>query len=619
MDDQSGSAGTDETTRAWLEVRAWRAFDVDDEGRVLAGHDESGTVQLVELADGEVTRLTDLPGAVAGRWLPGRRAVLVSHDRGGDENAQLSVLEVARVHETGRPAGLDDLEPLVHAEGVMHAVLQVQGERLLYAHNGRNRVDFDVHVRDLATGSDIAVWTGGGMVASGRLSPDGARLVLALVSLLAMSTHLVLVEVPGPGHDLGEPVALTDPAEPGRHERLSWTPDSQALFYATDRDFGTTLVGRHDLTTGRLTPVIAHDEWDVSGWLSPDGALLLAETLVDGESRLGLHDPATGSVVHAVDLPGAGTPAAGVVASMLPEPVWSTSSSSVVLSFSAPGVPGDVLLLDASTGAVEQLTDSGSGLPAPAALPQSHRVPAPDGERIPCFSYSPSSGAGGSCVVIVHGGPEGQSVRSFNPVLQSISAAGHAVLVPNVRGSTGYGQRWYSLDDGPLRLDSVADLAALHAWLPSIGHDPARTALWGGSYGGYMVLAGLTFQPQLWAAGVDIVGISSLVTFLENTSAYRRAFREREYGRLETDREMLEAASPLPRIDQVRAPLFVIHGANDPRVPLSEAEQVVAAVRGNGLECELKVYDDEGHGLAKRANKLDAYPAAIACLGRWLA
>ncbi len=222
-------------------------------------------------------------------------------------------------------------------------------------------------------------------------------------------------------------------------------------------------------------------------------------------------------------------------------------------------------------------------------------------------------------MVVVHGGPEGQSVRTFNPVVQSLAAAGHAVLVPNVRGSTGYGRRWYSLDDGPLRLDSVADLAAVHAFLGTIGHDPARAALWGGSYGGYMVLAGLTFQPELWAAGVDIVGISSLVTFLENTSPYRRAFREREYGRLDTDREMLEAASPLPRIDRVRAPLFVIHGANDPRVPLSEAEQVAAAVRANGLECELRVYGDEGHGLAKRTNRLDAYPAAIACLDRWLA
>ena len=167
-----------------------------------------------------------------------------------------------------------------------------------------------------------------------------------------------------------------------------------------------------------------------------------------------------------------------------------------------------------------------------------------------------------------------------------------------------------------LRLDSVADLAAIHSWLPTVGADPTRTALYGGSYGGYMVLAGLAFQPELWAAGIDIVGISSLVTFLENTSAYRRAYREREYGSLADDRDFLEKASPLSRIGDVRAPLFVIHGANDPRVPLSEAQQIEAALRARGVECELVVYPDEGHGLAKRANRLDAYPRAIAFLAR---
>src|SRR6185312_12505052 len=179
--------------------------------------------------------------------------------------------------------------------------------------------------------------------------------------------------------------------------------------------------------------------------------------------------------------------------------------------------------------------------------------------------------------------------RVFGAPFQALALSGFDVLVPNVRGSAGYGKRWVSLDDLELRLDSVADLAAIHDWLPSVGLDASRSALWGGSYGGYMVLAGVAMQPERWAAGVDIVGISSLVTFLENTSAYRRAFREREYGSLAEHRDILEAASPLPIIDRLRVPLFIIHGRNDPRVPLSEAEQVAAAVRGNGAECELVV------------------------------
>ncbi|MFZ1286318.1 MAG: alpha/beta fold hydrolase, partial [Candidatus Phosphoribacter sp.] len=254
--------------------------------------------------------------------------------------------------------------------------------------------------------------------------------------------------------------------------------------------------------------------------------------------------------------------------------------------------------------------------------PTSHRVPTPDGELVPCRVYRPTAAAAeaadpalaAAAVVHVHGGPESYAYAAFNPGIQALVAAGFTVVQPDVRGSTGYGKRWYSLDDLDKRLDSVADLAAIHAWLTDVGLDPTRAALWGGSYGGYMVLAGLTMQPELWAAAVDIVGISSLVTFLENTSAYRRAYREREYGSLATDREMLTRFSPITHLAALRAPLFVIHGANDPRVPLSEAEQIHDALAERGIPCVLKVYADEGHGLTKRANRLDAYPAAIAFL-----
>jgi dipeptidyl aminopeptidase/acylaminoacyl peptidase len=157
----------------------------------------------------------------------------------------------------------------------------------------------------------------------------------------------------------------------------------------------------------------------------------------------------------------------------------------------------------------------------------------------------------------------------------------------------------------------VADLGAIHDWLPSVGLDPDRAGLYGGSYGGYMVLAGCAFQPRRWGVGVDQVGMSNLVTFLEHTSDYRRAHREREYGSLEHDRAFLEAASPLNRVDDIRAPLFVIHGANDPRVPLSEAKQLAASLGQRGVPCELLVYDDEGHGLSKLANRLDAFPRVV--------
>jgi prolyl oligopeptidase PreP (S9A serine peptidase family) len=604
-----------------LEARTWRAFDVDDAGRVLAGHDESGSVQLVELApDGSRTDLTALPGACTGRYLPQERTVVVQHDNGGDENGQLSLLRLDPL--PGKPLGLDDLEPLVHAEGIMHRLLDVQPGRVVYATNRRNHVDFDVLVREVATGREVVVYDAGGMTSETAVDEAGRRAAVAMVSSKAMSNYVLLAGVED-GTDRAPVQELTEPDRQARHERVRWTPDGSALVVTTDRDRDTAGVARVDVSSGAWSWLVTDEGYDVSGWLSPDGRLLLAETSVDGESRLTLHDAATGEGLREVELPGGGTPAAGVVTFPMPDPVWSPDSRFVALSFSAPTVPADVLLLEADTGRVRALTDSAEPLrEADLVTPTSHLVPTPDGEQVPCFLYPPPSDAeealAGSSVLLVHGGPEGQSVRSFNPVVQGMAGQGHTVLVPNVRGSTGYGKRWYSLDDVRLRLDSVADLAALHAWLPSVGLDQGRAALYGGSYGGYMVLAGLTFQPGLWAAGVDIVGISSLVTFLENTSPYRRAAREREYGTLERDREFLHEASPLNRIEAVRAPLFLIHGANDPRVPLSEAEQLAAAVRERGLECEMLVYDDEGHGLAKRANRLDAYPKALAFLARHL-
>jgi dipeptidyl aminopeptidase/acylaminoacyl peptidase len=218
-------------------------------------------------------------------------------------------------------------------------------------------------------------------------------------------------------------------------------------------------------------------------------------------------------------------------------------------------------------------------------------------------------------VVYVHGGPEGQARPHFDPGVQYLAASGYAVLVPNVRGSTGYGYEYQSLDDVRLRMDSVADLAAAVGWLGDQGiADPRRIAVIGGSYGGFMVLSALTTYPDLWAAGVDIVGIANFVTFLQNTGPWRRKLREPEYGSLEHDRDFLESISPIHHVNAITAALFVVHGANDPRVPIGEAEQIVAALQSRGIAVEYLRFEDEGHGLSKRANQVRAYPA----IGRFL-
>lgn len=608
-----------------LAAPVFRAFDVDSDGRVLVGSDESGSMQLVEIApNGTITALTALAGACTGRYVPGRRTVVVSHDDGGNERTQLSLLDLGS-EAAQTPATLDDLVPLVRDPAYFHTLTSVSAERVCYLTNRRNGVDFDVVIRDLGTGAETIGYAEGSHVSEAALSPDGRRLALAVPGLPALSDRLLLVDLtaePGP-----ERVTyLGDEREHTRNEVLHWSPDSSALIVTSNRDRDFAGVARYTLAetgpadAGRWDWLALDDAHDLTGWLAPNGSTLLVERNDAGASVLTLRDIIADTTIREITLPATGS----VNGHPLPAPRWSPDGRSIVMTFSGATVPGDAALVDVATGTVRALTDSVRGLAGETPRePEIHEIPTPDGERVPCYVYragaTGEAALAGSSVLFIHGGPEGQARSAFNPMIQALALAGHTVLVPNVRGSTGYGKRWYSLDDVRLRLDSVADLAAIHAYLPSLGLDPARSALWGGSYGGYMVLAGLAFQPDLWAAGVDIVGISSLVTFLENTSPYRRAQREREYGSLAHDREFLREASPLTRIDDIRAPLFVIHGANDPRVPVSEARQLHAALVANSVECELLIYQDEGHGLAKRANREDAYPKVFGFLARHLA
>ncbi len=427
-----------------------------------------------------------------------------------------------------------------------------------------------------------------------------------------MSEQLLLVDgIGGPSR------ALTEANRPAQHRFPAFAGPS-GLVVTTDRDREHTVVAGLDLKSRRWRELISRPGLDVSGHLAPASSRLLLRVNRGGRAELELHALDGARQPLPVALPGAGWTGEPT----LPAPVWAPSSRWVAVSFSSPTVPGDALRVDARTGAVTTVASSRGAFGAVSLTePTLQLVPSPAGRPIPCWVYapaSPPSRLAGSAVIVVHGGPESQSVATFNPVIQGLAAAGHTVLVPNVRGSTGYGRSWYSADDGRRRLNAVADLEAIHAWLPQVGVDPSRAALWGASYGGYMVLAGLAFQPQLWAAGVDIVGMSSLVSFLRNTSGYRRAAREREYGSLEADLDLLERASPLSRVDRVRAPLFMIHGANDPRVPLSEAEQLAQRLSERHVECHLLVYPDEGHGLARRRNRLDAYPRALEFLARHL-
>ncbi|HRI11891.1 MAG TPA: prolyl oligopeptidase family serine peptidase, partial [Verrucomicrobiota bacterium] len=273
--------------------------------------------------------------------------------------------------------------------------------------------------------------------------------------------------------------------------------------------------------------------------------------------------------------------------------------------------PADAWSLDVTNGQLTRWTESETGgLDASKfRSPELVRTQSFDGLRISGFLYrpDPTKFPGKRPVIVnIHGGPEGQS----RPVFQGrnnyyLDQLGVAILFPNARGSSGYGKTFLTLDNGPKREDSVKDIGAFLDWIaqqPDL--DSKRVAVTGGSYGGYMTLAALTHFSDRFRAGVDVVGISSFVTFLENTQDYRRDLRRAEYGdeRDPVMRAVLQQISPLNNVAKIRAPLFVVQGLNDPRVPVTEAEQMVKALRAQGGTCWYLMARDEGHGFAKKKN-----------------
>jgi dipeptidyl aminopeptidase/acylaminoacyl peptidase len=367
-------------------------------------------------------------------------------------------------------------------------------------------------------------------------------------------------------------------------------------------------------------------DWDIDNLaLSPDGRYLAYAVNAGGDYSLHLYDLESRMTRSAPEL----GDSAGVAASFFEKIIFSPDGRRLAFTFSCSTRTGDVHIWDLQEDLVQAVTHSShGGLPRSAFVdPQLIHYPTFDtdetGEprQIPAWFYKPvvEEGERLPVVLIMHGGPESQAQPYFSFLVQFLINNGYAVLAPNVRGSNGYGKAYSHLDDVEKRMDSVADMAYAAYWLkaqPDVDGD--KLVAYGGSYGGFMVLGALTAYPDLWAAGVNIVGISNFVTFLENTSGYRRRHREAEYGSLERDREFLEQISPLNHIDKIVAPLMIIHGENDPRVPASEARQLAAGLEEKDVPVEVLIFDDEGHGLAKLKNKLIAYPAIVDFLQKYV-
>ncbi|HEY6101257.1 MAG TPA: prolyl oligopeptidase family serine peptidase, partial [Anaeromyxobacter sp.] len=389
----------------------------------------------------------------------------------------------------------------------------------------------------------------------------------------------------------------------------AFSADGRAVYVASDRFTDVNAVVRVELASGRAEarPVALGVSTEVEQVaVAADGRVAFTSN-ADGYTLLHVLDPRTGRVSD-VPLPRG-------VAETIRFPVG--RSDRLVVALTQATAPLDLYAVDLRTGRLERWTRSEVGGLDPASFvePELVRYPSAGGVEVPAFLFR-GAGEGKRAVVVVwHGGPEGQFRPTFSPFVQFLATElGLAVLAPNVRGSDGYGKRFLALDDGVLREEALKDIGATFDFVarrPDL--DAARVAVYGGSYGGYMVLASMAFFGDRVKAGVDVVGISSLPTFLRSTAEYRRDLRRVEYGdeRVPEVLAVQERISPLNHVEKLSAPLFVVQGKNDPRVPQSEAEQIARAVREKGKELWYLLALDEGHGFQKKENR-DTMTAAIA-------
>jgi dipeptidyl aminopeptidase/acylaminoacyl peptidase len=392
-----------------------------------------------------------------------------------------------------------------------------------------------------------------------------------------------------------------------------WSADASRLFFTTNYGTDKTQLRVYNVLNEKVFSVSDKISWNIGGLtLSPNGRYLAFQANENGVDKVYIMDTDSYSYFQLKNLPD------GLVGNM----AWHDDNNRLALSMSTSKHPTDIFVVNTTTQAVEQWTYSETGglIPDKCIEPELVFYPTfdkKDGAQrvIPAYYYQPTGQIGPyPTLIYIHGGPESQFRPGYNPLFQYlVNELGIAILAPNVRGSDGYGKNYLMADNGYNREKSVKDIGALLDWIETRPElDESNVAVMGGSYGGYMVLASLVHYGERIKCAVEAVGISSFVTFLENTKAYRRDLRRAEYGdeRDPKMREFLTEISPLTNVAKINTPLLVVQGLNDPRVPASESEQILKAVRENGGKAWYILAKDEGHGFRKKSNR-DFYQASM--------
>eukprot|EP00051_Salpingoeca_urceolata_P035894 m.31872 g.31872 ORF g.31872 m.31872 type:complete len:654 (-) comp9868_c0_seq1:76-2037(-) len=553
----------------------------------------------------------------------------------GNEKQQLFLVS----NYGGDAAAGHTVTRLTHNDKAIHrfGAFSSDGQRVLLASNARNGTDFDAYIIDLRDPSAGAtlLFTMSGNMSLAAWSPDGGS-VLAALGVGPLESHLhvhTLTDLTAPPKDITD---SNPAATPARFFSLRWT--DAGLFALTDRVHDRGALVRINAASGEQEVLLRVDqlpEDDRVAGLPSRGVLVSFVTdttgthgalvaSVDGFCSLWYVDLRSMAATLAPDLPpgvitnvrfgGAATAATTATATAPPPLVFAFQSATVHQNVwgwrpMSKAPPTQLTYVDRA------------GVPLGLCVePRSVTFPSFDGVGLQALVFVPEApprdpAAGYPAVLYVHGGPTSQIQPDFDPRFQCLLQQGFAVVAPNVRGSSGFGRKYMALDEVERRKDSVADLEYVVRWMHEQTRDGSaplfdrnHIAIYGRSYGGFMVLAAIVSEfAHHFCCAVDVVGISDWVTFLERTGSWRRAHREREYGSLEHDRDVLREISPIHKAHTIKCPLLVIAGDNDPRVPLFESQQIVDKVRAAGCEVEFLHYADEGHKIAKLHNRIHCF------------
>lgn len=484
------------------------------------------------------------------------------------------------------------------------------GHRIAYSSTARNGLDFDVYMAEVSddgiVGPHQLVHLGVGSVAVVSWRPDGNALLLSFARGETDNDVMLLDLRDGSLRPIFQPEAASN------YRGFAWTPDGYGFYLATNQDRDISSLAFYDVRTGdfRWVEEPSDEVEDVA--LSSDGRWLTWLLNENGFSSLHIRDLASDRDLHLNPPLPKGVYSLRLYWGYHGRP-WSSGSSTLCVRVSSPSIAGDAWVIDAPAARSERATISATGGLDPIRMiePEAVRFRSWDGEDVFGLLYLPAGAMESPPMVLaLHGGPTGQSVPSYDPFFQFLLTRGIAIFALNFRGSSGYGKRFTRLDNRRLRPNAVRDMEAALDYLQSTGRvDASRAGAMGGSYGGFMALAALTEFPDRFKAGVSRVGVSNWVTALEGASPELKASDRIEFGDIENpeDREFLLQLSPITHVDRLKSPVLVIHGANDPRDPVSESDRFVAAVRERGGHVDYLRFPDEGHRLRKLSNQLIAH------------